>query len=930
MHISVYTADDVGDGSPRGLVGRAADVDRVEGLLGAGDAAGAVLLSGEPGVGKTALLNELARRGSAAGARVLRAAGAESESDVAYAGLNQLLLPLWEESDPQTLEDAHREALRVALGFGTGAPPERFLVSNAALALLRRAAAATPILLIVDDLQRLDPASAAVLGFAARRLRGSRIRFLAAAPRGCRGHVEDGVRTEHEVPPLDEEASRVLVGSCHPDLAVSVVDCVIAAAQGNPLALVDLPAVLSGPQRAGAERLPAVLPLSPRLREVFGSQVAGLPAATRRLLLVSALEGTGDLGVLRSAAQRLGAGADLADIEPAERDGLVRFEELDHRLSFRHPLLRAAVIEASTASERRAVHRELAEVLHERPEQRAWHLGEACVEQDEDVAALLEGTAHRVLRRGDAMAAIRSLTKAAHLSPGAADRARRLSAAAYVRADASGELTVASRLLDDARRFGSDDRASLYSAAVAVHRMLNGEGHIDTAHRVLLGALESCDHRYEACDPALNEALHLLLLLCCLGGREELWTPLHRFLDRLGSDAPRLLAVNVATQGDPARTAVAVLGDLDELIADLPQETAPSRITRIGTASIAADRFSGVRDAVRRIPPQGRRRIVTLPLLCTDAFLAGRWDDTTELADEGLRLCKELAFEAVSWYFLYYKAVVAAARGESGTAVAAAEAMASWGTSRGARHLVTLADHIRVLVAQAEGDFEGAYRHAVAISPAGELAPYTPVALLVVLDVVEAAVRTRRHAEAAAHVAAARHAGIEALSPRRAMFADASAAMAAEADEEAIGLFERALSHPGVRQWPFDRARVALAYGERLRKARSTTDARASLSEALTAFEELGARPWADRAMRTLQATGWMVRRADGPGSVSLTPQEAEIARLAASGLTNKQIAGRLYLSPRTVGGHLGRVFPKLGITSRAALRDALMSRGER
>ncbi|MFE0631915.1 AAA family ATPase [Streptomyces sp. NPDC058864] len=929
MQSSVYTAD-VGGGAPRGLVGRAADVDRIEGLLGSVDSGGAVLLSGDPGVGKTALLGHLAQRALAAGARVLRAAGAESESDVEYAALNQLVFPLWEEADPQTLDRAHREALRVALGFGEGTPPERYLVSNGALVLLRRAAAATPVLLLVDDLQAVDPASAAVLGFVARRLAGSRVRFLAAARRGHRGCVAAGVRAEHEVLPLDEDASRLLAGAFHPDLAGPVAECVVAAAQGNPLALAELPAALTGPQRAGLERRPSALPLTRRLREVFGSCVAVLPAATRRLLLVPALEGTGDLAVVQCAARRLGAGADLVDLEAAERDGLVRIEEFDHRLSFRHPLFRAAVVDASTSAERRRVHRELAEVLHDRPDQRAWHLGEACVEQDEDVAALLEGTAHRVLRRGDAMAAIRALTKAAHLSPGAADRGRRLAAAAYIRADASGELTMASRLLDDARRFGSDDRASLYSAAVAVHRLLDGEGDIDTAHQVLLGAIENGDHPHGACDPALEEALYLLLMLCCLGGREELWAPLHKIVDRLGPDAPRLLAVNVATQGDPARTALPALGDLEELIAGLPQETAPSRITRIGTASIAADRLSGVRDAVTRVPSQGRRQIVTLPLLCTDAFLAGRWDDTIELADEGLRLCKEHAFEAVSWYFLYYKAVVAAARGEAGVAEETADAMASWGTSRGAHHLVTLAEHIRVLVAQAEGDFERAYRHAVAISPAGELAPYTPVALLVVGDVVEAAVRTQRPAEAAAHVAAARHAGLAALSPRRAMLVDASAAMAAEADEEAIELFERALSHPGVQQWSFDLARVTLAYGERLRKARSTTDARASLSAALTTFEQLGACPWAERARRSLQATGWMVKRADGPESVGLTPQEIEIAHLAASGLTNKQIAERLYLSPRTVGGHLGRVFPKLGITSRAALRDALTGLAKR
>jgi DNA-binding CsgD family transcriptional regulator len=860
---------------------------------------------------------------------VLRAAGTKLESDVEYSGLNQLLFPLWEE-EHETLEGVHREALRVALGFDKGAPPERFLVSNAALVLLRHAAVATPILLIVDDLERMDPASAAVLGFVARRLAGSRLGFLAAAGREGRGHFGDGRYAEHEVAPLDAQASRLLVDSRHPDLAGPVAECVFAAAQGNSLALMELPAALSGPQRSGVERVPDPLPLSRRLREVFGSRVADLPGATRRLLLVAALEGVGDLAVLQSAARRLAVEAELADLGPAEREGLVRVEEFDHRVRFRHPLVRAAVIEASTAMERRAVHRELAEVLHERPDQRAWHLGEACVEQDECVAALLERSAHRKVRRGDATTAIRALTKAAHLSPGAADRARRLAAAAYIRADTSGELSTASRLLDDARRVGSDDRASLYSAAVAVHRLLNAGGDIDAAHQVLLSAIESVDHRYGACDPALEEALYLLLQLCCMGGRQELWEPFHRILERLGPDMPRLLAVSVAAQGDPARTVLAVLPDLEELISGLSQETVPSRVMRIGNASIATDRLAGVRDVVSRTLPQGRKQITTIPLLCTDAFFAGRWDEVTALADEGLRLCKELAFEAVSWYFLYYKAVVAAARGETGTAWETADAMALWGKSRGALHLVSLAEHVRMLASQAEGDFERAYRHAAAISPPGQLAPYSLVALHVVVDLVEAAVRTQRGAEAATHVAAVQHAGIAALSPRKAMLVDASAAIAAQTDEEAIALFEQALAHPGLQQWPFDLARVTLAYGERLRKARSTTDARASLCAALATFEELRARPWADRAQRALQATGWMAKRAEGTDSVRLTPQELEIAHLAASGLTNKQIAERLYLSPRTVGGHLGRAFPKLGITSRAALRDALTTLDKR
>ncbi|MDX3096261.1 AAA family ATPase [Streptomyces sp. ME01-24h] len=919
------------DCEPGRLVGRHRDLELIDGLLRRrADVPGALLLSGEPGVGKTALLDAAARRASAAGVRVLRGAGAEFGTGATYSALNQLLLPL--HGEIEALDGVYREALRVALGLGTGPPPRTLVVANAALALLQHAAAEQPLLLVVDDLPWIDRASAVVLGLVARRLTGTGVVLLAAARRGSESCFDGTGLPEHEVSPLDPQTARRLVGGRHPDMVWSVLDRVVTAAHGNPLALLELPTALTGPQRSALERLPEVLPLGQRLEALFVARLAALSPATRRLLLIAALDGTGDPAVLQRAGQHASVRATLVDLGPAEQDGLVRFDDTGPRLDFRHPLIRSAVVAASTAAERRAAHRTIADVLRDQLDRRAWHLGEAAVEPDEEVAALLERSAHAAATRGDSFAAIRALTRAGHLSPAAPDRARRLARAAFIGADATGELVNASHLLEDAREAGTDDRASLYSAATAVHLMLNGTGDIDMAHQVIVNAIEQAIARRGSCergsyDPALDEALYGLILLCHFGGRQELWRSFHRIVERL-PDVPAVITVSAAALGDPARVGAAALRDLDELFAGLAEESDPTRIVRIGTAGVYVDRLSRARDAARRIRRQERgtglavKKLGALPLLCQDAFNTGRWDETIRLADEGLRLREEVDYPFFTWYFRYEKALVAAARGDVGPAVETADAMTSWAVSRGAGQMMSAAAHLRVLAALAEEDFETAFRHAEAISPAGSLARYVPHAVWVVMDLVEAALRTGRRTAATAHVRAVQESGIAKVSPRLALLVGGATALAATDTDEALVLFERTLSLPGTDDWPFERARVTLAHGERSRQARMTEAARNALVTALNIFEELGARPWADRAGRHLKAAGWAARRDVDPAG--LTPQESEVARLAASGLTDKQIAERLHLSHRTVSGHLYRVFPKLGITTRAALRDAL------
>jgi DNA-binding CsgD family transcriptional regulator len=308
--------------------------------------------------------------------------------------------------------------------------------------------------------------------------------------------------------------------------------------------------------------------------------------------------------------------------------------------------------------------------------------------------------------------------------------------------------------------------------------------------------------------------------------------------------------------------------------------------------------------------------------LCFDDIQIGRWSDGLQLADEGLALCASHGYHLQAWLFQLFKAQVTARRGEDQTTRALTDQVLQWAEPRGILLARQYSRHTRALAALGRGDYEEAYEQASAISPPGTFAPYVPLALWVVMDLVEAAVHTGRRDEAAAHVAATHEAHIADLSPRLALLAGAAAAIATT-ERDATQLFEEALAIPRIDRWPFDLARVRLAYGEHLRRSGAISASRGQLAAAHDTFETLGARPWALRAAGELRASGGTGRSGElGPSS--LTAQDIEIATLAASGLTNKEIGERLFLSHRTVGAHLYRIFPKLGVKSRAALADAL------
>ena len=884
----------------------------------------ALLMLGEPGVGKTQLLDAAAATAASVGWRVLRAGGVQFEADVTFSGLNQALLPLLDSFG--SLNATHRNALNAALGFGEGGSPDRLVVSTATLALLRVAATPDGVLVIVDDLPWLDRASAGVLAFVARRLAGSRIGFLGASRVGEEGYFERSGLPELEVGPLDRGTSTLLISARFPSLAPRVRERVLTEAEGNPLALLELPTGLEASREP-----PAVLSLGRRLEGLFAARVEALPGATRRLLLLTALDGTGDLRVLRSAG---GGGEGLDDLAAAEEARLMSLDDRSNRLVFRHPLIRSAVVGLSTRQQRRDAHRTLAEMLEDQPDRRAWHLAEATVEPDEHVAGLLEEAAHRILRRGDGVGAVSALTRASSLSPHGADRSRRLAQAAYIGADVTGDLHSVAQLLADARRADPALGSSLPAAIAAGFALLNADGDIVTAHSILVGAIQARTEPYEPDDPTLIEALQTLLYVCLWASRSELWPPFHEALARLEGDSPhaRELRLAVQTRADPVRTATApVLGALDAAIASVADEPDPVRIDRLTRAGLYVDRTSSSRAMLWRVIEDGRgggavtAAIIAMMHLSIDDFVTGRWDEAQQLADEGLALCEAHGYGLNAWTMRRCQALLAAARGQWETAETLASAMTRWAAPRRVQTVELYANHVRELAALGSGDFERAYRHVTEISPAGVLPAHVSYVLWVALDVVEAAVRTNRQAEADAHVAVMRDADVASISPRLAFVTAAAAALAA-APEDAAERFDAAIVLPGAESSPFELARIRLAYGEQLRRARAVSESRPHLTAALEIFEGLRAAPWVARAAAELRATGQTKPRAADYEPEPLTAQEREIAQLAAAGLTNKQIGERLFLSHRTVGAHLYRVFPKLGITSRAALRDALMS----
>jgi DNA-binding CsgD family transcriptional regulator len=395
-----------------------------------------------------------------------------------------------------------------------------------------------------------------------------------------------------------------------------------------------------------------------------------------------------------------------------------------------------------------------------------------------------------------------------------------------------------------------------------------------------------------------------------------------------------LLHLRVHVQGDPARLDAQTLAEFDRAILALRAPTDPAQTVQIAIAAMYVDRVDGCRDALWRVVRDGRAggainsAIRSMMALGADDFATGRWDEALDLATEGLDLCETHGYGLQTWFLRGGQALVAAGRGDEDLMRSLTDHMMRWAAPRRLGAVQMFAHHARGLSALGLGAFEAAYQHLSAICPTGELPAYTAYALKVPLDLVEAAVRSGRREEATAHVAAMQSADLASLSGHLALMTGAAVALCASGDE-AARLYEQALNLPEVDRWPFDLARVHLAYGEHLRRHHAPRAAQPHLDTALRTFQRLRARPWIARTNNELAGLGRTRRRRDDVPAGALTPQEREIGLMAASGMSNRQIGERLFLSPRTVATHLYRAFPKLGVTSRAALRDALSKAAE-
>ena len=906
--------------SPQELVGREHDLSVLRGFVAeATEDGGGLLLTGDAGVGKTALLNVVAAEARRAGTRVLRSTGAEFEAALSFGGLSQLLGPVLGHLGELTETD--RRALEVSLGLVDGTASEEQAVAIATLRLLTAVALVEPLLVVVDDVNWLDRASASVLAYVGRRVVGTRIALMAAMRTGQRTPFDRGGLETFELQRLPDSEAEALLHAHFPRLASHARARLLAEAQGNPLALLELPIALET-QGATGTVLPRLLPLTERLERVFAGRIDHLPTATRDLLLLAVLDGTGDLAVLSPD----GSAPDA--LAPAERARVACVDDITGRLAFHHSLIRSAVIERSTSAERRRAHQVLAERRRDDPERQAWHLAEAAVEPDEHVARLLEGVAHQHLRRGDPVGAIAELLRAAQLSQSGERRGVRLAEAAYLGASINGDLAQVPELLEQARRSDPKHAGALAGAIAGAYYLLNGDGEVDLAHRLLVGAIESVPDPSDASNEQLDEALYNLLGVCFFGGRPELFAPLDAALVRLQPRPPELLEIVTRTFGDPVHAGAETFARLDRQIDQLSTEPTPDRVVRIGRAAAYVDRLPPIRPALRRIVALGREgyaitaAIEALFLLGNDAWFTGRWDELEAAVGEGLGLCDEYGYQILSWPGVFLRGLRAAARGDDAIAARLSDDMTRWAKPRQAGAIEAYASHVQTMLALGQGEYEIAFQHASAISPPGVLAPHTPHVLWVIIDLVEAAIRTNRVAEAEAHVEALKRARVTEISPRLGVITQAAAAMTAADDVKQAG-FEAVLAIPDISRWPFEQARILLAFGEYLRRARATGEARIHLGGALEGFRVLGARPWADKAASELRAAGAGVPRPP-TDVVTLTPQQLEIAQLAAQGLTNKQIGERLFLSHRTVATHLYQLYPKLGINSRAALSDAL------
>jgi DNA-binding CsgD family transcriptional regulator len=908
-------------------------LDRLVEAVRAGES-WALVVRGEPGVGKTALLDYLA--GNALGCRVVRAVGVQSEMELAFAALHQLCAPMLDRLE--RLPGPQREALGTAFGISAGPTPDRFLIGLAVLGLLSDAAGKRPLVCLVDDQQWLDGASAQVLAFVARRLEAESVGLVfAARPVG----EELAGLPELVVEGLRDGDARVLLDSVFTGpLDARVRDQFIAETRGNPLALLELPRGLRPAELAGGFGLPGTAPLSGRIEESFQRQLDALPAETRRLVQLAAADPVGHPVLVWRAAERLGISAGAAT--PAAEAGLLEFGA---QVRFRHPLVRSMAYRSASLRDRQEVHRALAEVTDPQldPDRRAWHWAQAVSGPDEDVAAELEHSAGRAQARGGMAAAAAFLERAALLTREPGRRAKRLLAAAQAKRDA-GALDAALGLLVAVE----DGPGDALRAAEVEH--LRGQIALDQrrgsdAARLLLSAAR----RFEPLNSGLARETHL----------EALWEAAMWVggPDNAGGVREAAEAARAAPPGpDPPRV-VDVLLDAFALRCTEGYAAAAPALIRALELVLALN--VGTSEAGRWLVPSGGRlsQIIAIELWDFDSWHALATRQVQLARDAGALVHLQFALNYLARAHLLAgelataalmieedhliaeatrnppvadtEVMLAAWRGREPEASELIEATVRAATARGLGRLAGFAAYARSVLYNGLGRHDAARDAAWQAFERGQLG-HGP---FVVSELAEAAART-------GDVAAVR-AALAWLSERTRVL-PAEWALGIEArirallseGKDADSYYRESIARLGRTRLRAELARAHLLYGEWLRREHRRIDAREQLRTAHAMLDAMGIEAFAGRARRELLSTGEAVRKRSGePAGArpdqtgnALTAQEAQVARLARDGLSNPEIGTRLFISPRTVQYHLRKVFTKLGISSRSQLYRVLPS----
>jgi len=908
-------------GTPQSLRGRGEELARLYRMVDdLSHHGGAIVVRGEAGIGKSALLAATSRHAHDRGAMVLSASGVESEAQFPFAGLHQLLRPSL--SLLPRLPEPQRHALEMAFGLGSHrGVSDVFLIGLATLGLVSELATETPVLLVVDDAHWLDRSSAKALAFVARRLEMEPAVLLLAVRDEVSSDIDEAGLAELRVGRLDSDASRALLDVTGAVLSEDLKDRILEAAAGNPLALTELPIAASGLKLEPTSGVEA-LPLTMRLERAFAARLGSLDGDARALLLLAALD-EAEPDRLMAAAEILRGGVVSPDgLAPAVAAGLG--ELADEGFHFRHPLVRSAVEQTASPEERRRAHAALAEALADDPDRAAWHAAGAAAGPDEEAAARLEAAAERAQLRGAHAVAAAALERSARLTPDLGRRALRLQTAGVL-AWELGQPGDSARLFREAQQLGLPP----FEQAVAAHYLQTFEGNLSSAEAALRAFLAVAEQRRAAGDDqaAINALESLLVGI--------FWGELSDDARRDSSELVNRLRVPL---DDPLR--LSFLGAVD------PVRNGADVIRQLGTIHL-----SGIADAFDAFYLGYAGAVVwahelARPFLRTSAGLFradGRlgqlgivlahqaWNDlhfgATHAAITSASEAAQLADD--SRFFLYVpasrlaEAIALAERDEGELAEGLISDSEAVLLSRGTSPLLTMVAIARGRAELAAGRFAEAFGHLSRLFDQADVAYHRWARGTELADLVDAAVHGGEDLVLVRAVLAEWRQIAATTGAKHLHVQLAYAAAMLAGDDEAEELFQAAIAS-GAVGWPVFAARAKLAFGAWLRRQRRAAESRVPLRQAAETFDALGQMSRAAQARRELRASGETARRRTPESWAQLTPQELQVAQLAAEGLSNKEIAERLYLSARTVGTHLYRLFPKLGITSRAELRGAL------